>query len=736
LRWRFKTTFILALLVLTVACTNNNGPQPTTSTPAATSTTTSTLALAPVPDALQSITDEPVSQIVSDDNQATLSIPEGALPEGTKLEDISITRLDGEDLHESVYSVYELKPDGVTFEKPVTVSITVTAREGDIPLFFSHDGNSVEFIDTTEVILDKSANTVSVTAPIAHFSDVGMTEGLFRAVIPETLGEYKVGEEFEVTIVVFYKEKVTFYYWGINDTIFVVGEPEIKVDWRGWPVVPAEVWGSPPRGKFKNTFSWREIFKCFTPGEGAIDPKIRIRYNFRLNSPPDDSTPGPVFFNEPTINLREPFKCLETKAEEYGLYNSPSVLMMWPLAPEPNVPYPRVPIYTYIRLEFSEEMDKDTVEEAFTLDPPVVGEIIWSDSEFGKNSIMTFYPKVDLEYNTVYKMLISKEAKDLAGNNLVYYHGGAIKSELPHLGSFETVQPPPNTAFTIEGCPEGVYSKTDENGNPIQTNIEIDTGSTTKTGDCLSATTTVNVVETSDPKKGYFQEFVCENIGARDPLSKAAQYKRTDVFKKWNNGELVEDVTNTRIYGNLCDTVINTPGGHVPFINIPGCDPTLASKNNVQKKSIKLFCPGLFHEAYNIPGNTNSERSIYVRKMRALGDYEMVDWTCNQEKDLEREWGWAAWCGPKCGNGIVDAGEGCDPSSSTGENNCLDPKSLILPVSYQGDKTSVCHPASCSCIYPDECGNGVLEVGEECDDGLKLSGDGCSSDCKIEDMWK
>ena len=31
-----------------------------------------------------------------------------------------------------------------------------------------------------------------------------------------------------------------------------------------------------------------------------------------------------------------------------------------------------------------------------------------------------------------------------------------------------------------------------------------------------------------------------------------------------------------------------------------------------------------------------------------------------------------------------------------------------------------------------ECGNGVLAVGEQCDDGGVLNGDGCSSTCRVE----
>jgi cysteine-rich repeat protein len=33
---------------------------------------------------------------------------------------------------------------------------------------------------------------------------------------------------------------------------------------------------------------------------------------------------------------------------------------------------------------------------------------------------------------------------------------------------------------------------------------------------------------------------------------------------------------------------------------------------------------------------------------------------------------------------------------------------------------------------PNECGNGRLEVGEDCDDGNRDGGDGCSGECRTE----
>ncbi len=41
-------------------------------------------------------------------------------------------------------------------------------------------------------------------------------------------------------------------------------------------------------------------------------------------------------------------------------------------------------------------------------------------------------------------------------------------------------------------------------------------------------------------------------------------------------------------------------------------------------------------------------------------------------------------------------------------------------------------PPDCSLPPPPTCGDGVIESGEECDDGNTLSGDGCSSTCQLE----
>lgn len=66
---------------------------------------------------------------------------------------------------------------------------------------------------------------------------------------------------------------------------------------------------------------------------------------------------------------------------------------------------------------------------------------------------------------------------------------------------------------------------------------------------------------------------------------------------------------------------------------------------------------------------------------------------------------------PVCGNGIVETGEECDDGNTTGGDDCS---------------------ATCLLEMQTNCGNNLIDVGEECDDGNTLAGDGCSDVCLLE----
>jgi len=67
----------------------------------------------------------------------------------------------------------------------------------------------------------------------------------------------------------------------------------------------------------------------------------------------------------------------------------------------------------------------------------------------------------------------------------------------------------------------------------------------------------------------------------------------------------------------------------------------------------------------------------------------------------------------ECGNGVVEPGEQCDDGNTTDGDGCS--------ATCQTETT----PAAV-------CGNGVVEAGEQCDDGNTTSGDGCSATCQTE----
>jgi hypothetical protein len=115
------------------------------------------------------------------------------------------------------------------------------------------------------------------------------------------------------------------------------------------------------------------------------------------------------------------------------------------------------------------------------------------------------------------------------------------------------------------------------------------------------------------------------------------------------------------------------------------------------------------------------------------------DVTCNPDTcrfDLSN-------CGieSECGNGILEGAEQCD-GSELNHMTCVD-----LNYGYS-EGTLGCDPDTCTydisdCEFPQSCGNGIVEPGEQCD-GTNLSGGtctglgyaygtlACSSDCRYD----
>jgi cysteine-rich repeat protein len=82
-----------------------------------------------------------------------------------------------------------------------------------------------------------------------------------------------------------------------------------------------------------------------------------------------------------------------------------------------------------------------------------------------------------------------------------------------------------------------------------------------------------------------------------------------------------------------------------------------------------------------------------------------------------------------CGNGRLDLGEQCDDGNSISGDGCS--SDCKIECDWMCGRLG-CPP----CGGPQSvCGNGVLDPGEQCDDGNILNGDGCSASCQVEPTW-
>ncbi len=85
-----------------------------------------------------------------------------------------------------------------------------------------------------------------------------------------------------------------------------------------------------------------------------------------------------------------------------------------------------------------------------------------------------------------------------------------------------------------------------------------------------------------------------------------------------------------------------------------------------------------------------------------------------------------------CGNGIIDGLERCDDSNTNGDDGCSADCMTIEPGYECPEEGKPCKTTGST---PD-CGNGVLEYGEACDDGNLSNFDGCSNECTLESGYE
>ncbi len=81
--------------------------------------------------------------------------------------------------------------------------------------------------------------------------------------------------------------------------------------------------------------------------------------------------------------------------------------------------------------------------------------------------------------------------------------------------------------------------------------------------------------------------------------------------------------------------------------------------------------------------------------------------------------------GPACGDGVVDNGEDCDDGNSSAGDGC-NGACKVEPF-YD------CGESGTECVFTIVCGDGQLDPGEWCDDKNTEDGDGCNATCTEQD---
>lgn len=93
---------------------------------------------------------------------------------------------------------------------------------------------------------------------------------------------------------------------------------------------------------------------------------------------------------------------------------------------------------------------------------------------------------------------------------------------------------------------------------------------------------------------------------------------------------------------------------------------------------------------------------------------------------------------PDCGNGVVDGGEQCDDGNAVDIDACTNSCRIavcgdtVVQLWEQCDDGNRVDADACSnsCKSP-ACGDGVVQSGEECDDGNQVNNDLCTNACKL-----
>lgn len=118
------------------------------------------------------------ASITSDDGKATLTLAEGALPDGMNPGDVSLTRFDPAPADVFVVG-YRLEPDGTVLNTPATLAIDTFDELWSGGLVLHVSQSDVESPEPTVVFDDVFGTLRGLEVPVSHFSDLMLIPPFF-----------------------------------------------------------------------------------------------------------------------------------------------------------------------------------------------------------------------------------------------------------------------------------------------------------------------------------------------------------------------------------------------------------------------------------------------------------------------------------------------------------------------------------------------------------------------------
>ena len=233
--------------------------------------------------------DSEAPDVLADDGSAGLIVPEGALPEGVTLDQLTMTRLTNE-AHADALE-YELQPSGLAFEVPLILTTTIEDSGGRMPFVVAvDDEGEASVVDGVTLEYDVEADSVAVAAPIEHFSRYVISQaGVIEISTQSGLRAFAVGELFLFQVTIKYgdgysnnvsDDKYLLEIYPASDLPFSVNPdgPE-TISLINGHISPSS-FVIPTALNVKGSFVHEQVFECESDGPERLLDNDRIRVDF------------------------------------------------------------------------------------------------------------------------------------------------------------------------------------------------------------------------------------------------------------------------------------------------------------------------------------------------------------------------------------------------------------------------------------------------------------------------